>query len=303
MINKKSSVQTSPSLRQLCLWSVRPGRLGGSSSHRPWHWRAACLWFPQTPPAPVSQLPLTLWPRRGISVVCTSACLYRNNAQFVYISPARYITVAKSLESKLRAKHCQSKQSQPSCTWCFSQMVNTFNVLFHKNNIGIFSKQQPCDHLQIQVGLFFFYNYLCLIGWGGGGGGGGGRRGSLFFKQDLWTPDNASNKSYVLHEIHYQGQMLKTTSTILPMRILTPTVKRHMLIQTEVGADSGEEADNALPSHEPQQHESDTYMRKRSTILAETPCLNILSEVFSPFSFSFTPEKTTASDTSLAFCV
>ena len=40
---------------------------------------------------------------------------------------------------------------------------------------------------------------------------------------------------------------------------------------------------------------------KRLTILAETPCLNILSEVFSPFSFSFTPEKTTASDTSLAF--
>ena len=31
---------------------------------------------------------------------------------------------------------------------------------------------------------------------------------------------------------------------------------------------------------------------KRSTILAETPCLEILSEVFSPFSFSFTPEKT-----------
>ena len=70
----------------------------------------------------------------------------------------------------------------------------------------------------------------------------------------------------------------------------------------EVGADSGEEADDALPAHEPQQHESDTW-GKRSTILAETPCLNILSEVFSPFSFSFTPEKTTASDTSLAFCV
>ena len=29
---------------------------------------------------------------------------------------------------------------------------------------------------------------------------------------------------------------------------------------TEVGAESGEEADNALPAHEPQQHESDTYM-------------------------------------------
>ena len=29
---------------------------------------------------------------------------------------------------------------------------------------------------------------------------------------------------------------------------------------TEVGADSGEEADDALPAHEPQQHESDTYM-------------------------------------------
>ena len=72
---------------------------------------------------------------------------------------------------------------------------------------------------------------------------------------------------------------------------------------TEVGADSGEEADNALPAHKPQQHESDTYMGKRSTILAETPCLNILSELFSPFSFSITPEKTTASDTSLAFCV
>ena len=70
----------------------------------------------------------------------------------------------------------------------------------------------------------------------------------------------------------------------------------------EVGADSGEEADDALPAHKPQQHESDTW-GKRSTILAETPCLNILSEVFSPFSFSFTPEKTTASDTSLAFCV
>ena len=63
---------------------------------------------------------------------------------------------------------------------------------------------------------------------------------------------------------------------------------------TEVGADSGEEADDVLPAHEPQQHESDTYMGKRSTILAETPCLNIPSEVFLPF--SFTPEKTTASD-------
>ena len=70
---------------------------------------------------------------------------------------------------------------------------------------------------------------------------------------------------------------------------------------TEMGADSGEEADDALPTHEPQQHKSDTYMGKRSTISAETPCLNILSEVFSPF--SFTPEKTTASDTSQAFCV
>ena len=29
---------------------------------------------------------------------------------------------------------------------------------------------------------------------------------------------------------------------------------------TEVGADSGEEADNALPAHEPQQHESDSYV-------------------------------------------
>ena len=29
---------------------------------------------------------------------------------------------------------------------------------------------------------------------------------------------------------------------------------------TEVGADSGEEAGDALPAHEPQQHESDTYM-------------------------------------------
>ena len=29
---------------------------------------------------------------------------------------------------------------------------------------------------------------------------------------------------------------------------------------TEVGAESGEEADDALPAHEPQQHESDTYM-------------------------------------------
>ena len=48
---------------------------------------------------------------------------------------------------------------------------------------------------------------------------------------------------------------------------------------TEVGADSGEEADDALPAHQPQQHKSDTYMGKRSTILAETPCLNILSEV------------------------
>ena len=29
---------------------------------------------------------------------------------------------------------------------------------------------------------------------------------------------------------------------------------------TEVGADNGEEADDALPAHEPQQYESDTYM-------------------------------------------
>ena len=29
---------------------------------------------------------------------------------------------------------------------------------------------------------------------------------------------------------------------------------------TEMGADSGEEADDALPAHEPQQHKSDTYM-------------------------------------------
>ena len=72
---------------------------------------------------------------------------------------------------------------------------------------------------------------------------------------------------------------------------------------TEVGADNGEEADDALPAHEPPQHESLTLTGgKRLTILAEAPYLNILSEVFSPFSFSFTPEKTTASDTSLAFC-
>ena len=97
--------------------------------------------------------------------------------------------------------------------------------------------------------------------------------------------------------------MLKKTSTILPMRISTPTVKRHVDTNTGVGTDSVEEADDALPAHEPQQHKSDTYMGKRSTILAETPSLNILCEVFSPFSFSFAPEKTTASDTSLAFCV
>ena len=76
---------------------------------------------------------------------------------------------------------------------------------------------------------------------------------------------------------------------------------------TEVGADSGEEADDALPVHQPQQHSLIQMLTltwgKRSTILAETPCLNMLSEAFSPFSFSFTPEKTTASDTSLAFCV
>ena len=42
-------------------------------------------------------------------------------------------------------------------------------------------------------------------------------------------------------------------------------------------------------------------MGKRLTILAETPCLNILSEVLPPF--LFTLEMTTASDTSLAFCV
>ena len=97
--------------------------------------------------------------------------------------------------------------------------------------------------------------------------------------------------------------MLKKTSTILPMRISTATVDT----DTEVGADSSEEADNALPA---QSLSNTSLIRmltlawgKRSTILAETPCLNMLSEVFSPFSFSFTPEKTTASDTSLAFCV
>ena len=31
---------------------------------------------------------------------------------------------------------------------------------------------------------------------------------------------------------------------------------------TEVDADSSEEADDALPAHEPQQHESDTYMEE-----------------------------------------
>ena len=35
---------------------------------------------------------------------------------------------------------------------------------------------------------------------------------------------------------------------------------------TEVGAESGEEADDALPAHEPQQHESDTYMGGRGRL-------------------------------------
>ena len=60
------------------------------------------------------------------------------------------------------------------------------------------------------------------------------------------------------------------------MRILTATVDT----DTEVGADSSEEADNALPA---QSLSNTSLIRmltlawgKRSTILAETPCLNML---------------------------
>ena len=35
---------------------------------------------------------------------------------------------------------------------------------------------------------------------------------------------------------------------------------------TEVGTDSGEEADDALLAHEPQPHESDTYMGGRGRL-------------------------------------
>ena len=48
--------------------------------------------------------------------------------------------------------------------------------------------------------------------------------------------------------------MLKKTLTILPMRTSNTAVDT----DTEVGADSSEEADNALPAQEPQQHESDS---------------------------------------------
>ena len=76
---------------------------------------------------------------------------------------------------------------------------------------------------------------------------------------------------------------------------------------TEVGADSGEEADDAFPAYKPQQgvsdSDADTYMGEEvdyfswnPTVFsgAEIQCLKMISEVFSPFSFSFTPEKTTA---------
>ena len=72
---------------------------------------------------------------------------------------------------------------------------------------------------------------------------------------------------------------------------------------TEVGAESGEEADDALPAHEPQQHESDTHMGEEVDYFRWNPMSEHPMWDFSPFSFSFTPEKTTASDTSLALCV
>ena len=40
---------------------------------------------------------------------------------------------------------------------------------------------------------------------------------------------------------------------------------------TEVGADSGEEADDALLAHEPQQHESDTYMGEEVNYFSWNP--------------------------------
>ena len=40
---------------------------------------------------------------------------------------------------------------------------------------------------------------------------------------------------------------------------------------TEVGADSGEEADDALPAHKPQQHEFDTYMGEEVNYFSGNP--------------------------------
>ena len=70
---------------------------------------------------------------------------------------------------------------------------------------------------------------------------------------------------------------------------------------TEVGTESGEEADDALPAHEPQQHVSDTYMGEEVNYFSWNPMSEHPMWGFSPF--SITPEKTTASDTSLAFHV
>ena len=107
-----------------------------------------------------------------------------------------------------------------------------------------------------------------------------------------------------LEMIHTQGSDVEEDINDSPDENFNPySEETDVDTDTEVGNDSGEEADDALPAHEPQQHESDTYMGADVDYFSWNPILNILSEVFSPFSFSFTPEKTTTSDTSLAFCV
>ena len=70
---------------------------------------------------------------------------------------------------------------------------------------------------------------------------------------------------------------------------------------TEVGAESGEEADDALPAHKPQQQEFDTHMGEDVDYFSWNPMSEHPMWGFSPF--LITPEKTTASDTSLAFRV
>ena len=109
-----------------------------------------------------------------------------------------------------------------------------------------------------------------------------------------------------LEMIHTQGSDVEEDNNDSSIENFNPYSERQMLIPTLKWALKVAKKQTMLCQHTSLSNMSLIRMLtltwgKWSTILAETPCLNMLSEVFLPF--SFTPEKTTASDTSLAFCI